>query len=105
MQNNQLEKIGHDIAIETHPQPVSLPLPGSNAYNDLTQFTKHGVLSFRRTIHRQELRQIVPLADVEAWIEERKQSSRSGSRSTGPDVTLRRTRPVNGLIAVSDNST
>ncbi|HGK4624756.1 MULTISPECIES: hypothetical protein [Enterobacterales] len=105
MQNNPFEKIGHDIAVETHPQPVSLPLPGSNAYSDLPQFTKHGVLSFRRTIHRQELRQIVPLAEVEAWIEERKQSSRSGSRSTGPDVTLRRTRPVNGLIAVSDNST
>ncbi|QMV53754.1 helix-turn-helix transcriptional regulator [Ewingella americana] len=43
------------------------------------------------------------LAEVEAWIEERKQSSRSGSRSTWQDVTLRRTRPVNGLIAVPDS--
>ena len=134
MQNNPLEKVGHDIAVETRPQPVSLPLPGSNAYGDLPQFTKHGVLPFRRTIRRQELRQIVPLAEttiyemerrgefprrfnltprcvvwdlaeVEAWIEERKQASRSGSRSTGPDVRLRRTRPINGLIAASDNST
>lgn len=72
MQNDPFEKICHDIAVETHPKPVSLPLPGSNAYSDLSQFTKHGVLSFRRTINRQELRQIAPLAEVEACFEERK---------------------------------
>lgn len=133
MQNNPLEKTGRDISAEIPSRPASLPLPGSNAYGDLSQFPKHGVLPFRRTIRRQELRQIVPLAEttiyemerrgefprrfnltprcvvwdlaeVEAWIEERKQSSRSRSRSTGPDVRLRRTRPVKGLIAVSDNS-
>ena len=81
--------------------------------------------SFRRTIRRQDLHQIVPLADttiygmeqrgefprrfnltsrcvvwdleeVEAWIEARKQSSRSGAitKPNGPDVRLRKRRPV-----------
>jgi prophage regulatory protein len=79
------------------------------------------VLPFRRTIRRQELRQIVPLAEttiyemerrgefprrfnltprcvvwdlaeVEAWIEQRKQAARSGVSK--PDVHLRKTRPV-----------
>ena len=63
MQNNPLEKTGRDISAEIPAQPVSLPLPGSNAYGDLPQFTKNGVLPFRRTIRRQELRQIVPLLD------------------------------------------
>jgi prophage regulatory protein len=62
MQNNPLEKIRRDNSAETRPQPASLTLPGSNAYGDLPQFTKHNVLPFRRTIRRQELRQIVPLA-------------------------------------------
>jgi len=106
---------------EIPAQPVSLPLPGSNAYGDLPQFTKNGVLPFRRTIRRQELRQIVPLAEttiyemerrgefprrfnltprcvvwdlaeVEAWIEARKQAPRGGVSK--PDVRLRKTRPV-----------
>ncbi|MGE4452634.1 MAG: helix-turn-helix transcriptional regulator [Castellaniella sp.] len=88
-----------------------IPLPGTEAYDALPQFPKRGVLPFRRTIRRQELRQIVPLAEttiyemeqrgefprrfrltprcvvwdleeVEAWIEERKQASRAAKSST-----------------------
>jgi len=99
----------------------SLPLPGTEAYEVLQQFPKRSPLPFRRTIRRQELRQIVPLAEttiyemerrgefpcrfnltprcvvwdlaeVEAWVEQRKQARR-GSVSK-PDVHLRKTRPV-----------
>ncbi|HEL4114946.1 TPA: AlpA family phage regulatory protein [Stenotrophomonas maltophilia] len=99
----------------------ALPLPGSNAYDDLPQFPKRGVLPFRRTIRRHELRQIVPLAEttiyemerrgdfprrfsltarcvvwdlaeVEAWVEQRKQAPRSDVSK--PDVHLRKARPV-----------
>jgi prophage regulatory protein len=99
----------------------SLPLPGTAAYKVLPQFPKSSPLPFRRTIRRQELRQIVPLAEttiyemerrgefprrfnltprcvvwdlaeVEAWIEQRKQARRSGVSK--PDVHLRKTRPV-----------
>lgn len=79
----------------------------------------------RKTIRRQQLREMVPLADstvydmeqrgefpqrfyltsrcvvwdlaeVEAWLEERRQASRSKTvkRAPMPDVQLRRTRPV-----------
>lgn len=79
----------------------------------------------RKTIRRQQLREMVPLADstvydmeqrgefpqrfyltsrcvvwdlaeVEAWLEERRQASRSKTvkRAPTPDVQLRRTRPV-----------
>ncbi|WP_244128695.1 helix-turn-helix transcriptional regulator [Burkholderia gladioli] len=103
------------------PRPVTAPLPGSAAYEELPQFPKSSVLPFRRTIRRQELRQIVPLAEttiyemerrgefprrfnltprcvvwdlaeVEAWIEQRKQAPRGGAST--PDVRLRKTRPV-----------
>jgi len=99
----------------------SLPLPGTEAYEALPQFPKRNPLPFRRTIRRRELRQIVPLAEttiyemerrgefprrfnltprcvvwdlaeVEAWIEERKQAPRGGNAK--PDVHLRKTRPV-----------
>jgi len=99
----------------------SLPLPGTEAYEALPQFPKRSALPFRRTIRRQELRQIVPLAEttiyemerrgefprrfnltprcvvwdlaeIEAWIEERKQAPRRDVN--GPDVRLRKTRPV-----------
>ena len=104
---------------------AGLPLPGTEAYEALPQFPKRSALPFRRTIRRQELRQIVPLAEttiyemeqrgefprrfrltarcvvwdleeIEAWIEGRKQASRSAKTSTssGPDVRLRRHRPV-----------
>lgn len=98
----------------------ALPFPGTEAYEALPQFPK-SPLPFRRTIRRQELRQIVPLAEttiyemerrgefprrfnltarcvvwdlaeVEAWVEERKQAPRG--RTTRPDVHQRRTRPV-----------
>ena len=98
-----------------------LPLPGTEAYEALPQFPKRSALPFRRTIRRQELRQIVPLAEttiyemerrgefprrfnltarcvvwdlaeVEAWVEERKQAPRG--RTTRPDVHQRKTRPV-----------
>ena len=103
----------------------SLPLPGTEAYEALPQFPQHSPLPFRRTIRRPELHQIVPLAEttiyemeqrgefprrfrltarcvvwdlaeVEAWIEDRKQASRSAkaNSSSGPDVRLRRHRPV-----------
>jgi len=98
-----------------------LPVPGTKAYEALPQLPKRSVLPFRRTIRRQELRQIVPLAEttiyemerrgefprcfnltprcvvwdlaeVEAWIADRKQSPRVGILK--PDVSLRKTRPV-----------
>ncbi|MHB9784412.1 helix-turn-helix transcriptional regulator [Stenotrophomonas maltophilia] len=101
--------------------PLTVPLPGSDAYDELPQFPERSVLPFRRTIRRQELRQIVPLAEttiyemerrgefprrfnltprcvvwdlveVEAWIEERKQTPRRGILK--PDVHLRKARPV-----------
>ncbi|MBF6624477.1 MAG: AlpA family transcriptional regulator [Pseudomonas stutzeri] len=98
-----------------------LPIPGTEAYEALPQFPKRSPLPFRRTIRRQELRQIIPLsettiyemerrgefprrfkltprcvvwdlAEVEAWIEERKQAPHRGG--SGPDVRLRKTRPI-----------
>ena len=103
----------------------SLPRPGMPGYDDLPQFPAKAALPFRRTIRRHELHQIVPLAEttiyeleqrgefprrfrltarcvvwdleeVEAWIEDRKQASRSAktNSSSGPDVRLRRHRPV-----------
>jgi prophage regulatory protein len=97
------------------------PLPGTEAYEALPQFPKRSPLPFRRTIRRHELRQIVPLAEttiyemerrgefprrfnltprcvvwdlaeVQAWVEERKQAPRTGVSK--PDVHLRKTRPV-----------
>jgi prophage regulatory protein len=104
---------------------TAFPLPGSDAYAELSQFPATKVLPFRRTVRRTELRQIVPLADttiydmerrgefprrfnltlrcvvwdldeVEAWIEARKQASQAGfgPPASGPDVRLRRNRPV-----------
>lgn len=99
----------------------ALPFPGTEAYEALPQFPKHSPLPFRRTIRRPELRQIVPLAEttiyemerrgefprrfnltprcvvwdlaeVEAWVEERKRAPRG--RITRPDVRQRKTRPV-----------
>ncbi|EKQ59531.1 phage transcriptional regulator, AlpA [Xanthomonas citri pv. malvacearum str. GSPB2388] len=105
-----------DVDVD-HP----LPRPGTDAYDALPQFPKGCPLPYRRTIRRQELRQIVPLAEttiyemerrgefprrfnltsrcvvwdlaeVEAWIEERKKAPRGSSSK--PDVHLRKTRPV-----------
>ena len=118
MDNTSLPKMG---GAQESTSVVAAPMPGSAAYGDLPQFPKSSVLPFRRTIRRQELRQIVPLAEttiyemerrgefprrfnltprcvvwdlaeVEAWIEERKQTPRGSSSK--PDVHLRNTRPV-----------
>jgi prophage regulatory protein len=99
----------------------ALPIPETDAYDTLPQFPKRSPLPFRRTIRRQELRQIIPLsettiyemerrgefprrfnltprcvvwdlAEVEAWIEGCKQAPRMDVG--GPDVRLRKTRPV-----------
>jgi prophage regulatory protein len=109
-----LDMAGDDV---DHP----LPLPGTEAYDALPQFPKGSPLPYRRTIRRQELRQIVPLAEttiyemerrgefprrfnltprcvvwdlaeVEAWIEQRKQAPRDNV--SRPNVQLRKTRPV-----------
>lgn len=107
------------------PSPSPLPHPGAAGYDDMPQFPARVPLPFRRAIRRRELHQIVPLAEttvyemeqrgefprrfrltarcvvwdleeVEAWIDERKQASRSAKSTlpTGPDVRLRRIRPV-----------
>lgn len=41
-----------------------MPCLSTNSYDDLTQFPAKLPLPFRRTIRRQELRQIVPLAET-----------------------------------------
>lgn len=90
-----------------------LPKPGTTAYEELPQFVTKPPLPFRRTIRRQELHQIVPLAEttiyemerrgefprrfnltsrcvvwdleeVEAWVEERKQASLTGKSTPAP---------------------
>lgn len=114
----QLSQTSNTASIDAG-QP--LPLPGTEAYEALPQFPKPSALPFRRTIRRQELRQIVPLAEttiyemerrgefprrfnltprcvvwdlaeVEAWVDERKQTPRGSSSK--PDVHQRKTRPV-----------
>ena len=50
----------------------SLPLPGTEAYEALPQFPKRSLLPFRRTIRRQELRQMVPLAETTIYEMERR---------------------------------
>lgn len=108
---------------EPNTPKAHLPHPGTDGYGDLPQFPVTRTLPFRRTIRRDELRQIVPLAEstiyemerrgefprrfnltprcvvwdldeVEAWIESRKNASRSGkARPTfGPDVRKRKRR-------------
>ncbi len=96
-------------------------MPGTDAYEALPQFPKRSALPFRRTIRRNEQRQIVPLAEtmiyemerrgeflyrfnltprcvvwdlaeVETWVEERKQAPRD--HAIRSDVYQRKTRPV-----------
>jgi len=57
----QLSQASNTVGIDTS-QP--LPLPGTEAYEVLPQFPKRSALPFRRTIRRQELRQIVPLVET-----------------------------------------
>ena len=118
MENTSLPKMS---GTQESTKPVAAPLPSSAAYEEIPQFPKSSVLPFRRTIRRQELRQIVPLAEttiyemerrgefprrfnltprcvvwdlaeVETWIEQRKQAPRS--HVSKPDVRQRKTRPV-----------
>ena len=49
-----------------------LPLPGTEGYEALPQFPKRSALPFRRTIRRQELRQIVPLSETTIYEMERR---------------------------------
>ena len=112
------------------PPQAHAPHPGTDGYDNLPQFPARFPLPFRRTIRRQELHQIVPLAEttiyameqrgefprrfaltarcvvwdleeVEAWVDARKQASRSGdaAKSTGPDVRQRKSRPVRNASA------
>lgn len=120
MANGATVQFTNTVQAEQMPGLVP-PLPGSAAYAELPQFLATKTLPFRRTIRRQELRQIVPLAEttiyemerrgefprrfnltprcvvwdlaeVEAWIEQRKQAPRGGVSK--PDVHLRKTRRV-----------
>ncbi|MGL4318433.1 MAG: helix-turn-helix transcriptional regulator [Pseudomonas sp.] len=116
-----MEHLSPPPSVSISETSQSLPLPSTEAYEALPQFPKRSPLPFRRTIRRQELRQIIPLsettiyemerrgefprrfnltprcvvwdlAEIEAWIEERKQAPRR--EISGPDVRLRKTRPV-----------
>lgn len=108
--------------LRTSARPdASLPIPGTEQYAELPQIPIGSPLPFRRTIRRRELHRIVPLAEttiyemerrgefprrfnltprcvvwdlaeVEAWVEERKLAPRG--RATRPDVRQRKTRPV-----------
>ncbi|GKT18301.1 AlpA family phage regulatory protein [Acidovorax sp. SUPP2522] len=122
----------HSSENKVPSQPGHAPHPGTDGYEHLPQFGARLPLPFSRTIRRQELHQIVPLAEttiyemeqrgefprrfnltarcvvwdleeVEAWIEARKQASRSGgvAKSTGPDVRQRKIRPVRDMAARS----
>ncbi|MBR7981655.1 AlpA family phage regulatory protein [Burkholderia cenocepacia] len=121
MENNPLQRISREDDAGRSQRRISVPLPGSEAYDEFPQFAGSSVLPFRRTIRRHELRQIVPLAEttiyemerrgefprrfnltprcvvwdlaeVEAWIEQRRQAPRRSVSK--PDVRLRKTRPV-----------
>lgn len=103
--------------MESQPRQP-LPIPGTSEYDELPQYAENLPLPFRRTIRRQELHQIVPLAEttiydmerrgefprrfnltprcvvwdleeVEAWIEERKRQSRSGQAAPAPGPDVR----------------
>jgi prophage regulatory protein len=118
---SEMEHQPHICSAPSSETSQSLPLPDTEAYEALPQFPNRSPLPFRRTIRRHELRQIVPLAEttiyemerrgefprrfnltprcvvwdlaeVEAWIEERKQAPRTNI--SRPDVRLRKTRPV-----------
>ncbi|MDY4339777.1 AlpA family phage regulatory protein [Xanthomonas sp. LF07-6] len=107
--------------VEDSNAAQSLPAPGTHAYAALPQFPQRSPLPFRRTIRRHELRKMVPLAEttiyemerrgefprrfnltprcvvwdlaeVETWIEQRKQAPRTGI--VKPNVHQRKTRPV-----------
>lgn len=113
MESNPLSLDSPDTSTESH-----LPLPGSKAYEALSQLLKRSPLPFRRTIRRQELRQIVPLSEttiyemerrgefprrfnlttrcvvwdldeIEAWIEARKEASPALRNAASPKPDVR----------------
>jgi prophage regulatory protein len=116
----QVEQLSR-AQVEDSSAAQSLPVPGTHAYEELPQFPQRSAPPFRRTIRRHELRQMVPLAattiyemerrgefprrfkltprcvvwdlaEVETWIEQRKQAPRTSI--VKPDVHQRKTRPV-----------
>lgn len=121
-----------ESAVEQLSQSANAPpLPGTEAYEALPQFPKRTPLPFRRTIRRQELRQIVPLAEttiyemerrgefprrfnltprcvvwdlaeIEAWIEQRKQAPRGGASKS--DVHLRKKPALFGRVRVRNEA-
>jgi prophage regulatory protein len=118
-------RMEHSAENKVSSQPKQAPLPGSDDYDNLPQFAAKFPLPFRRTIRRHELHQIVPLAqttvyemerrgefprrfhltarcvvwdleEVQAWIDTRRQASRSQQegKTVGPDVAQRKHRPL-----------
>ncbi|WP_456298654.1 helix-turn-helix transcriptional regulator [Kineobactrum salinum] len=57
--------------MESQSRP-SLPIPGTPEYEELPQYVVKSPLPFRRTIRRQELHQIVPLAETTIYELERR---------------------------------
>ena len=118
-----------DKALEVETTQPSITEP---AENTLKRFQPPTGL-FKRVIRRPELRKIVPLADttiyemeqrgefpkrffltprcvvwdlaeVEAWLEERRHASEADTlrKAPAPDVRQRRTRPVKGTLQQSE---
>lgn len=87
MENTPIPQMG---GAQESASPVAAALPGSAAYGELPQFPKSGVLPFRRTIRRQELRQIVPLAETTIYEMERRGRIPASLQS---DASLRRVGP------------
>lgn len=109
----------HMEHVAEHKEPQArAPHPGTDGYDNLPQFPATFPLPFRRTIRRQELHQIVPLAEttiyameqrgefprrfaltvrcvvwdleeVEAWVAARKQASRSGDAAKSTGPDVR----------------
>ncbi len=54
------------------PPQAHAPHPGTDGYENLPQFPARFPLPFRRTIRRQELHQIVPLAETTIYAMEQR---------------------------------
>ena len=72
LMESELENLPHASPVPDNAIGQPLPLPGTEAYEALPQFPKRSPLPFRRTIRRQELRQIVPLAETTIYEMERR---------------------------------
>lgn len=114
-----------DADADTANPLTALPTPSAPRHSTMSRTNPSSPPSPRRTIRRRQLREIVPLADttiyemeqrgefprrfyltsrcvvwdlaeVEAWIEQRRRASDTASvpRAPTPDVQLRKTRPV-----------